>query len=353
MSLRKKRRMPATRGKIAVEHTAFYPYLQRYLEARLLRGFSAETQKSHDSNLRRFIAWCEERGLGEPQSVTKPILERYRKHLYYARKTDGEPLSFSSQNVALTILRSFFKWLTKENYLLYNPASEVELPKRPKKLPYAMLSVDAVKTLLNQPDIHDPEGLRDRAIMELLYGCGLRRFECAKLKLNDIDLKRQLLVVKGGKGSKDRVLPIGDSATHWVLHYFEESRPLLLPVGLEDTVFLSAYGAPLSGGVLGSIVKRYMKRAEIEMVGSCHLLRHAMATHMLENGADIRFIQAMLGHEDLNTTQIYTRVSVEKLREIHAATHPAKLDSRNREAELLSALALESELERKLDSKED
>lgn len=257
--------------------------------------------------------------------ITKPILERYRKHLFYSRKTNGEPLSFHSQQVMLSSLKSFFKWLEEENYLPYNPASEIKLPKAPKHLPKTILSIDTVEDLLSQPDVDTPDGLRDRTILELLYSCGLRRTELAELKVFDVDFKRGIVVVQSGKGGKSRVLPLGDSAILWLTHYLNTVRDRLISPMDDDCLFITDYGEPYNGGILGSMVKKYMKQA-IEVTGSCHLLRHAMATHMLENGADIRFIQAMLGHDDLKSTQIYTRVSVEKLREIHKATHPSKIN---------------------------
>ena len=329
MVIRRKKHNTKFDRKIKIEHTGFYPYLQDYLEARLLKGYSAETNKRHDSMLRQFIGWCDDRSLNDPKEITKPILELYRKHLFYREKSNGQPLSFSAQHIALSTLRTFFKWLTKENYLLYNPASELELPKRPKKLPHAVLSVEDISSILNEPDIEKEEGIRDRTIMEILYGCGLRRNELIHLSVFDVDLKRKLLVVKGGKGNKDRVLPVGELVLQWLEKYLEDVRPLLLTHQDEITLFLTDYGEAYTGSTLGRMVKKHIKQAGIEITGSCHLFRHSMATHMLENGADIRYIQVMLGHEDLNTTQIYTQVSVEKLREVHKATHPFKASKIN------------------------
>ncbi len=325
MPIRKKKHNHRWNRKLPIEHTGFFAYLQRYLEGIQLKNYSQETLKRHESNVRHFAVWCDERSIDSPKAVTKPILERYRKHLFYYRKRDGEPLSFRSQHVMMSGLKSFFKWLTEENYLLYNPASEVNIPKPPKTLPRTILSEDTVLTLLAQPNVQTPDGLRDRCILELFYSCGLRRNELANLKVFDVDLKRMVLMVRAGKGNKDRVLPIGDSALHWLDNYLNHARPQLTSPLDDDCMFMTDYGEPFSGGYLGRLVKKYMKQANIDVVGSCHLLRHAMATHMLENGADIRFIQAMLGHDDLTSTEVYTRVSVEKLREIHRATHPVKL----------------------------
>lgn len=329
MALRRKKHTGPRNRKRPIEHTGFFAYLQRFLEACRLRGYSQETESRHDSHVRRFAAWCEDRGIDQPSEITKPILERYRRHLYYYRKSDGQPLSFTSQQVMLSSLKSFFRWLTQENYLLYNPASELKLPKPPKKLPRTILSVETIAEIFGRPDLATPEGLRDRAILELFYSTGLRRTELANLKEWDIDLQRRIVAVHAGKGGKDRMLPIGERATHWLIRYLEDVRDQLRGPLDDDRLFITDYGEPYNGGLLGRMVKGYMRDAGIDVTGSCHLFRHAMATHMLENGADIRFIQAMLGHEDLTSTEIYTRVSVEKLKQIQEATHPtARLEKR-------------------------
>ena len=330
MVLRRKKHNSRFKRKIPIEHNGFYPHLQRYLEARKIQGLSEETNKRHDSQLRRFIAWCDERDLHDPNTITKPILERYQRSLHHYRQANGKPLTVASQQVSLSAIKAFFKWLTQANYLLYNPASEIQLPKRPKRLPRAILSETDVTTILNQPDSETPEGIRDRAILELFYSCGLRRKELLSLKCQDLHLARELLIVEHGKGHKMRYLPIGDRAVAWLEKYLNEVRDELLLTTQEEHVFLTDYGEPYKDTTLGRMVKKYIQQAGLEITGSCHLFRHAMATHMLERGADIRFIQAMLGHEDLSTTEIYTQVSVEKLREIHSATHPARMGLKNK-----------------------
>lgn len=327
MALRRKQHNSRTRFKRVVEHNGFYPYFSRYLSMCEVQQVSKDTIRRRDSALRRFIAWCDERGLDDPKQVTKPILERYQRYLYHYRKDNGDPLSIGSQHVILTPIKSFFKWLTQENYLLYNPASELVIPKKPKALPRNILTIDEVMMILDQPDLSTPEGIRDRAMLEVLYVTGVRRSELMTLCEHDIDLARQTVLVKEGKYNKDRYLPLGERALSWVLRYQREVRESLLVDQQETCLFLTSYGEPFKGSYLGHHVKRYIEQAGINTPGSCHLFRHAMATHMLENGADIRFIQAMLGHADLSTTEIYTRVSIEKLRDIHAATHPSTLAS--------------------------
>ena len=322
MVLRKKRDWTVGNKKLAIEHTGFYPYLTRYLEWLEVHGYSKETSTRRDSSLRRFIVWCEERGLDDPKAITKPILERYQKALYYARKTNGAPLAMSTQHIFLSALRGFFKWLTRENYLLYNPASELVLPKRPKGLPRGMLQVEDVRAIMNQPDLSTLDGIRDRAILEVFYSTGIRRMELIHLRLQDVDVKHLVIRIRHGKGNKDRLAPLSEQAGDWLEKYLYDVRPALLRYPDEDHVFLTDYGEPYQGGTLGRMIKKRIAQSGIEVAGGSHLFRHACATHMLENGADIRFIQALLGHSDLNSTQIYTHVAIEKLRSVHQATHP-------------------------------
>ena len=214
--------------------------------------------------------------------------------------------------------------MAREHYILHNPASELELPRTGFRLPKAVLSIEEVERVLAQPDIHDVLGLRDRAILETLYSTGMRRLELANLKLHDLDLERGTIFINQGKGQKDRMIPIGERAAQWVAKYLEARQDAVS----SDTVFLSNAGEPFSLDHLSDLVRTYVDAAQIGKRGACHMFRHTMATLMLEGGADIRYIQAMLGHADLKTTQIYTHVAIRQLQEIHRATHPAKLERR-------------------------
>jgi len=317
---------PKQKDPYDIDHNEITAYLNRFLEWSEISGLSPQTINSRNRSLRRFIGWCDDRSLAHPTVITKPILERYQKHLFEYRQRNGQPLSYRTQTSLLSPIKAFFKWLSRENHIPFNPASELDLPKVRRGIPRNILSVEEVNRVLALPDIHCPYGLRDKAILELLYSSGIRRMELANLDVYDVDKGRETLLVRQGKGKKDRMLPLGERALYWIEKYRLESRPLMLNDPHEHHLFLADYGEPFINNRLSALVKRYLYHAKIEKTGSCHLFRHAMATHMLDNGADIRFIQAMLGHSDLSTTEIYTQVSVEKLREIHAATHPAKLD---------------------------
>ena len=324
--LRRKPRAPA-RARVAPDSSGanlLHAYKREFIEASLTSGLSPHTGEIRERALVAFIRWADERGLARPQDVTRPILQRYQRFLFHYRKADGAPLAFSSQATLLHPVRAFFKWLTVENHLLYNPAADLEVPRVPRQLPKVLLSVADVEHVLAQPDVETPMGLRNRAMLETLYSTGIRRLELARLKLFEVDTDRGTLMVRQGKGRKDRVVPLGERACRWIDRYQADVRPLLILEPDHGFLFVTDYGEPFEKNRLGDMVKRYMRLAGFEH-GSCHAFRHAMATHMLEGGCDIRYIQAMLGHSELSTTEIYTQVSIGKLKEIHAATHPARL----------------------------
>jgi len=298
--------------------------MDQYLEWMRVTNYSERTVENRQLYLSYFIVWAEDRGLTRPTEITKPILERYQRFLYHYRKKDGNPLSFRSQHSRLVPVRAWFKWLTKNNHILYNPASELELPRLERRLPKHVLTIREAETVMRVPNLSDPLGVRDRAILETLYSTGIRRMEVIGLKLYDMDTDRGTLMVRQGKGKKDRMVPIGQRAINWIEKYLTEVRHRLLLDPNDVTLFLTHLGEGFTTNRLTQMVREYVDAADIGKRGSCHLFRHTMATLMLENGADVRFIQAMLGHAKLETTQIYTQVSIRKLKEIHEATHPAK-----------------------------
>jgi integrase/recombinase XerD len=301
--------------------------MHRYLEALRIKNYSERTVENRESYLGFFIAWCEARGIGRPQEVTKPILDRYQRHLFHMRKPSGQPLTFSAQLQRLTPVRAYFKWLTRSNVLLWNPASELDLPRQEKRLPKHVLTAEEADRVLDQPNVADPIGLRDRAILETLYSTGIRRMEVIHLLVYDLDAERGTLMVRQGKGKKDRMVPIGERAIAWTAKYVSEARPALVMPPDEGVLFLTQEGDALSPERLTQLVREYVLAAETGKSGSCHLFRHTCATLMLEGGADIRYIQELLGHVELSTTQIYTQVSIRRLKAVHALTHPsAKID---------------------------
>ena len=305
---------------------SLYHFMRRFLAWQLEKNYSVNTVDTREVYLRYFILWCDERGLTKPQEITKPIIERYQRYLFLYRKPDGEPLSTRSQHVRVIPIRAWFKWLARNNYILYNPASDLELPRIERRLPKHVLTTDEAELVINETNITTGTGIRDRAILETLYSTGIRRMELINLNLFDVDPDRGTMMIRQGKGKKDRMVPIGDRALRWIEKYRDEIRPQQTLANDSGVLFLTHLGEGFTPDALSKLVRDYVDSAPITKRGSCHLFRHTMATLMLENGADIRFIQAMLGHVKLETTQIYTQVSIRKLKEIHSATHPAKLE---------------------------
>lgn len=325
-----------------------------YLEHMAVRGYNEQSVEYRAQCLHYFATWCEERGLTKAQEVTRPILQRYQRWLFYYRKKNGQPLGISTQYSRLVVMCVFFRWATRQNFLLYNPASELELPRTEKRLPKAILTIEEVEKVLAQPDLREPLGVRDRAILEVLYSTGIRRKEVVALTIFDIDQERGTVMVRQGKGKKDRLIPIGQRALLWVEKYLTEVRPTLVMEPDDGFLFLSAEGTPLAPVYLGDRVREYVDDAGIGKRGSCHLFRHTMATLMLEGGADTRFIQQMLGHEQLASTQLYTRVSIAKLKAIHTATHPgAKMERKAQEEVEEEVEAQRAEVLATLDEEQD
>ena len=320
----KKQRKPMQPFGDANDPHGFWRLLGEHTEWLRVHNYSEATIRKRAVYVRSFALWCLDRDLFQPRVITKPIIESFQRSLYRHRKQNGQPLAWSGQHLHLKEVRSFFAWLVKLNHLPFSPASEIDLPKQPATLPKAILSADEVERILSQPDTTTPLGIRDRAILETFYSTGIRRAEMCSLKIDDIQVDRQSLFVECGKGQKDRYVPIGLRALVWIARYVEQSRDKLLLDKKERTLFVTNHGEPLNPDTLTEYSRRYIAAAGVEKPGACHIYRHTMATLMFENGADIRVIQAILGHAKLDTTQVYTRVALAHLLKVHGATHPAE-----------------------------
>ncbi len=290
-----------------------------------LRAFSEYTLKSYRRGLKDFVQWCEDRDLQSPEGLMPQHLNSYRRGVFHYHNKKGEPLKHSSQMVFLTPVRSLFRWLTEQQFLAFNPAASMDMPRTRQTLPRNILTAKEVEVVIGEVDVTAPLGLRDRALLEVTYSTGLRRSELADLKVQDVNLSSGWVLVEQGKGGKDRRIPIGERACLWLQKYLYDQRPYLLGDKSYDAVFLYNNGKPMSADRIYRTIHGYIEQANIGKQGGSHMLRHAMATHMLEQGADIRFIQKMLGHEQLTSTQIYTRVQDNKLKEVHSQTHPAQV----------------------------
>jgi integrase/recombinase XerD len=234
---------PETRG-------GFRAYLIEFIDWMGAMHFSVHTVKNRRIELGYFIDWCEERSITRPDEVTRALLERYRQHVFhYRRKDSGTPLSFQTQHKRLISVRMFFKWLTRQYHLLFNPASELELPRTEQRLPRHVLNVAEVEQVINAIDINEPTGLciRDRAMLESLYSTGMRRGELVALRIDDVDLREGTVFIRLGKGKKDRVVPIGERACAWIEKYLYTIRPNYLGGEDQGALFLAKHGGPMDG----------------------------------------------------------------------------------------------------------
>jgi integrase/recombinase XerD len=312
-----------------------YPTLQELVEDHLLwletHNYAEKTVLIRTIYLGDFVEWCRLRELVNVLKITRFVLEEYQRELFTRRQSNGKVLSFATQRNRLVPLRTFFRWLVRQEYLEHDPAALLEMPRMERRLPKHTLTAREANKVIDQPNITQPVGIRDRAILEVLYSSGMRRGELAGLAVNDFDFEMGLVLVRQGKGRKDRLVPVSQRAMDWVEQYIQKARPLFTRHNIyTDRLFVGQSGDPVTVGHLSYMVTAYIKASGIKKTGSCHIFRHTAATLMLNNGADIRFIQQLLGHADLSTTQIYTQIAVGKLKEVHSRTHPGAIVPRKR-----------------------
>ncbi|RMI12566.1 MAG: site-specific tyrosine recombinase XerD [Calditrichaeota bacterium] len=291
-------------------------HLERFIHHLALeRSLSENTLQAYAHDIRRYIDFLTDRNIGMVELISPEIVQDYTQLL-------GE-LGLSAGSVArnFSAIRTFHKFLVLEGITQHNPTELLETPRLRRKLP-EVLSVDEVMRIVEAPDVETTYGLRDRAILECFYGAGLRVSELIHLKLDNVLFEEEVLRVIG-KGNKERIVPISAISLHWIKRYITEARPLLRqgPVS-GGYVFLNRFGRAFSRMGIWNIVQRYVLEAGITRRVYPHIFRHSFATHLLENGADLRAVQEMLGHVDISTTQIYTHVTRQYLMDVYRACHP-------------------------------
>jgi len=312
----------------ATASTGLDALVEAHLAAALALGRARGTVAYRRVYLAQLVAWLHERGIAMATQVTPAVLEEYLVHLRthvtdYNRKTPS-PLSVKTLAAEASVLRSFFAWLARRRVVLFDPAEALVLGDRTAPLPKTVLTESEVQALLAVPR-RDAVGLRDRAILEMLYSTGLRRAELCALDLYDLDAADELVRVRQGKGRKDRYVPVGTHALEALSRYIHHGRPGLAAVPKEPALFVASItGRRLNVKTLNLIVRRHGAAAGIGKRVTPHVLRHTCATHLLQGGADLRHVQAILGHASIATTQVYTRVAVEDLAAVHRRSHPRK-----------------------------
>ncbi|WP_294761956.1 site-specific tyrosine recombinase XerD [uncultured Lactobacillus sp.] len=279
------------------------------------RGLSANTITAYKQDLSSFINFLQKENLSSWPTKAIDI------DAFLAEQRDQKKAT-SSISRLISSLRKFYQWLVRQNIQKLNPMLEIDSPKKRRPLPVALTTVE-VTDLLKQPDIRKKLGLRDRALLETLYATGIRVSELINLKFTDLHEELKLVKVFG-KGSKERLIPISKVALSWINSYKEKVRdPLILKVGKNtDFIFLNSRGGSLTRQAVWQIIKHYCKLAGIQKNVTPHTLRHTFATHLLENGADLRVVQEILGHSDISTTQIYTNLSQKHIIQVYEKTHP-------------------------------
>lgn len=278
------------------------------------RGLAENTLASYNSDLQQFLLYLEGTGVKSPRDVTRGLLVAYLVKM----QQDGRSPATISQHLAA--LKSFYHFLLRERLVESDPTADLESPRQSKKLPQ-VLTVAEVEKLLNQPRTDTPAGLRDKAMLELLYATGLRVSELVSLNVDQVNLEGEFVRCLG-KGSKERVVPMGQVACFYVRTYIENGRGKLIKRATEPALFVNHHGRRLSRQGCWKILKGYVRAANLKKDITPHTLRHSFATHLLENGADLRSVQELLGHADIGTTQIYTHLTRKKIREIYDHTHP-------------------------------
>ena len=291
-------------------------FLKEYLTTlKLERNLSGNTVSSYKNDISSLLRFLEAVGITDPSRVGKKELNSFFSSL---NKTG---LSSNSAARYYSSIKGFFRYLFIQNYIKENPMEKVSSPKLKKGLPL-VLSVTEVDSILSKPDTSNVLGLRDKALLELLYACGVRVSELLGLKVSDLFFNEEMIRVFG-KGSKERLVPVGRSAVKWVKEYLIKSRPMLEKKHKsENFLFLNKRGTKLSRMGIWKIVDKYVKDAGIKKEVHPHTFRHSFATHLLEGGADLRAVQEMLGHADISTTQIYTHIDREYIKQMHKDFHP-------------------------------
>ncbi len=295
---------------------------ERFEEHLRLQNYASRTPYTYGLEASYFLAFLSERGVTEPSEIRREDVLGYCVLLQHTRKADGSPLKAVSRRSKTGAVLTFLRYLYEENFILSNPGADIRRPKAPDCLPPPLPDEEEVEKLLQTPDTTRPNGIKDRALMEVLYATALRNAEIRALLIEDVDLHRLELRVRCGKGGKGRMLPLTEPAAAWLEEYLQRARPLFVKNADDRTLFLNSWGRPISSEMLAKIVRDHAKAAKLSVKVTPHVLRHACATHMLARRAGIRHLQSFLGHACPSSTERYTRVEVSDLREVMLRCHP-------------------------------
>jgi len=302
--------------------------VQLYLEDLQVRNYRPRTVSDYGYHLAALETFLNERGMSEVSTITTLQLAEFQRWLYHLPTKRGKARGVLHLNVVLAAVRSFFRFLRRDGYVVRDVSAELEYAREPRRLPRNVLTVSEARRIIEKPDTGTLIGCRDRAILEVFYATGLRSGELRGLCVEDVNFEEELIRVNAGKGGHDRVVPMGSSSVRWVQSYLQGVRPRFMqgPRARRslrtDWLFLSWSGGPLDPHTLGDLVKRYAKLARVKKHVTCHVWRHTCATHMIQNRANVRHVQEMMGHRSLATTERYLHLTIADLKAAHTKFHP-------------------------------
>ena len=278
-------------------------------------GLSRNTLESYRRDLNKFAEWQKKQGGSSLLQTTHAELQGYLADLFVVQNAKS-----SSAGRNLSSLKRLFRYLLRQGKIAVDPTLQLDRPKLPRSLPKTLTEQD-VELLLTAPDVQTPLGLRDRTMFEVLYASGLRVSELVSLTIAQLDMDAGIVRVMG-KGNKERLVPLGEEALDWLRRYFADARVVLLNGKVSDDLFVTARGEGMTRQMFWYLIKKHARHGGLNKPLSPHTLRHAFATHLLNHGADLRVVQMLLGHADISTTQIYTHVARERLKQLHEKHHP-------------------------------
>ncbi|MFH1777798.1 MAG: site-specific tyrosine recombinase/integron integrase [Candidatus Omnitrophota bacterium] len=297
-------------------------FKERYRQYMQVMNRADTTVNRYQRFLEHFILFLSQINIKDVQDIRKEHIANYQKEVFYQLNRKGQQNLPQTRNNYLKAIKSFCIFLKLEGYIVNDPAKEITYAKTPERLPRTILNIKEVEKIFKQTDCHNPLGYRDRAILEVLYSTGIRRQELLNLKPEDIDYEKGFLRVNRGKGDKDRIVPIGKTACKYIENYIKLVRIDFKRIKQSKYLFLSKRGNRLSEPALKYLINKYTKKANINKNISPHVFRHTCATHLIQQKANIRCVQEILGHKSLDTTQKYTQITITDLKEAHERCHP-------------------------------
>jgi integrase/recombinase XerD len=301
---------------------SFDELLTKYLGWLQIRNYSPRTVSDYGYNLGSFFRFLEQKALTDVQGITTATLTDFQRWFYYQPTKRGQARGVVNQNLVLATVKSFFRFLKNEGYLHANPAEVVEYAREPRSLPRNVLTPKEANRIIDSIDTTTALGYRDRTMLEVFYATGVRNQELRNLTVADANLEEELLRVNGGKGGHDRVVPLSRVACKFLETYIKGIRPQLVGGKATDKLFVSLRGNPIDAHTVGDVVKKYAKLASVKKHVTPHVWRHTCATHLVQNEANLRHVQDILGHRSLHTTERYLSLTITDLKEAHRKFHP-------------------------------